>query len=200
MEFLSDDPTYPAVILGVAALVCLVLLKLTQQGRYLIYAGGTLALLAALMLAEWLWITEDERIEATVYGLARAVAASDPERAAEFLAPECRLEPIPDRGNILIRIISNQFSGPVDRERLRETLPNYAFDYLRVTRLRTHAGRASGMGTAEFVIHTLGLRQAPSPAGFGTPPAGMGWSFGLREVEPHVWKVARITPGRLGDG
>jgi hypothetical protein len=31
-----------------------------------------------------------------------------------------------------------------------------------------------------------------------TPPSGMGWSFGLREVEPKVWKVTRISPGKLG--
>ena len=33
-----------------------------------------------------------------------------------------------------------------------------------------------------------------------TPPAGMGWSLGLREVQPGVWKVSRITPGRVANG
>ncbi len=196
MEFLSEDPTYAAVVLGVLAALFLGLLRVTQQGKHLVYAGVALALLAAVMLIEWVWVTENERIEATIYALAAAVEARDADHAAEFLAPECELEPTPDRANIVVRIITSRFAGPITRERLAQELSNYSFDYLRVARLQANAGTLSGRGKAECVIHISARRLDPT-AFYMTPPNGMGWSFGLRETEPHVWKVTRITPGRL---
>ena len=198
MEFLSDDPTVPAAALGLAALVCLVLLKVGQQGKYLIWAGVCAALLAALLLVERLWVTDAERIEAVVYGLAQAVAESDGDRAADFLDERCELQPADDRGNILVRIVSNHFAGPITRARLKRELPNYQFDYVRVARVTTHAGAMTRLGSAEFVVHIFGLQKEPA-AGIATPPSGMGWALGLREAEPGVWKVTRITPGMVGD-
>jgi len=197
MEFLSDDPTYPAIVLGVMAAVFLVLLKITQQGKHLILAGVSIALLGLLLLIEWLWVTETERIEDVIYGLAAAVQASDADKAADFLAPECELEQTPDRGNLVVRIVTSRFLGPITRDRLRQELDNYTFEYLRVARLQANASMISGRGTAECVIHVSAQRLEPT-AFYMTPPNGMGWSFGLRETEPHVWKVTRITPGRLG--
>jgi hypothetical protein len=195
MSFITEDPTYLATGLGVAAVVFLVMMKVTQQGRYLLYAGIVLGVLALLLAGEWLWVTDDERIEDVVYGLAKAVAASDGDRAAEFLTPDCMLEPSPDRGDRVVRFVSGRFAGPLPPQRLKEELPNYKFDYLRITRLRANAGKLSGMGTAEFAVQAMGQQFEPT-LGFATPQAGMGWSFVLREVAPRVWKVARITPGR----
>lgn len=200
MEFLSDDPTFAAAALGMAALVFLILLRVTQQGKYLFWAGGALLVLVALLGIERVWVTDAERVEATVYGLAKAVERSDGTAAAEFLTSDCVLEPSIDRGNRLVQFVSSRFAGPVSRERLEGELPRYKFDYIRITGLKTRAGEMSRTGTAEFVVHVMGLQQDPSPAGLMTPASGMGWTLGFREESPGVWKVSRITPGRIGGG
>ena len=197
MEFLSDDPTYPAVALGLLALGLLVAVKVTQQGKYLFWAGGALVLLATLLLAERAWVTEEERIEEVVNGLARAVEADEPDLAAGFLAPDCVIENTPDHGNAFYRRVMNLFTGKLDRDALRGYLADYRFEYLKVARLRANAGRLSGRGTAEFVVHASLARKGEHPMFGMTPPSGMGWSFGLVELEPHVWKIARMTPGRI---
>jgi len=192
MEYISEDPTFLAVGLGVMALVFLIMLKVTQQGKYLIYAGAALGILVLLMGIERVWVTDNERIEDVVYALAKAVEASDADRAAEYLTPDCVLEASQDRTNLSERVVTSRFAGPLTRQRLQDNLPRFTFDYLKVTRLHAHAGKLSGLGTAEFSVHAMGT------PGILTPPAGMGWSIGLREVAPQVWKVARVTPGRLG--
>lgn len=194
MGYLSDDPTVPAAVLGLAALVFLVLLKVTQQGKYLIYAGVAGVILLAWLGIERAWVTDEERIENAVYGLARAVQRQEPEAAAGFLTPDCRLTAPGGRGDLMTQYIG-RFAGPVTRERLEAELPKYQWDWIRVTRLEAHAGRMSGRGTAECTIHALGMQQEPAH-GLATLPAGMGWSFGLVRMPDGDWKIERITPGR----
>ncbi len=40
MAFLSEDPTYLLSGLGVVAVTCLIALRVTQQGKFLIAAGS----------------------------------------------------------------------------------------------------------------------------------------------------------------
>ena len=75
MEILSDDPTYLAGGLGLLAGVFLIALRLTQQGKYLVWAAVSLALALVVVGVERVWVTDNERIEETVYGLGRAVAS-----------------------------------------------------------------------------------------------------------------------------
>ena len=198
MEYLSEDPTYLAGGLGVLAVVFLIALKVSQQGKFLIYAGvaGLLALL--VLLVERVWVTENERIEAVVYALADAVSRSDGDAAASYIDPSCVVEPGDRAGRIAVMIYTN-FSGGKPREWLRANLGNIKFDWLRVTRMEAKAGERTGLGSADFVVHTMGQRIEP-PGGFATPPSGMGWSLGFREVSPHQWKVTRISPGRMDFG
>src|SRR4051794_20690928 len=67
MESLSEDPTYLAGGLGLVALMLLVALRVTQQGRYLIRALIVLGLAAAVLVIEHFWFTDAERIEGVVY-------------------------------------------------------------------------------------------------------------------------------------
>ena len=60
-----------------------------------------------VVLIERVWVTDNERIEDTVYALAKAVEASDGERAADYLTPDCLLEPSTDTENVMVRV-SNQ--------------------------------------------------------------------------------------------
>jgi hypothetical protein len=198
MEYLSEDPTYLAGGLGVLAVVFLIVLKVSQQGKYLIYAGvaGLLALL--VLLVERVWVTENERIEAVVYALADAVGRSEGDEAASYIDPSCVVEP-GDRAGRMAAMVYVGFGGQKPREWLKANLGNIKFDWLRIARLEAKAGSLSGRGSADFVVHTMGQRKEPF-AGFATPPSGMGWSLGFREVSPHEWKVTRISPGRMDFG
>ncbi len=198
MEFLSEDPTYLVGGFAIAGLICLVATKVTQQGKYLIWAAVSLGLALLFFAIEWSWVTDNERVEAVVYDLAKAVASSDPdkgEKAASYLDKGCRIEVGNEATSRMIQIVTGQFGGRDAADWLRDNLKNYHFDYLRITKLRTNAGVQSRQGTADFVAYTMGNRVEPF-AGFAAP-GGMAWSFGLREVSPGVWKITRITPGRI---
>ena len=185
MEYLSEDPWPLAGILGLVALGFLVALGITQQGKHLIRAGIALGLALAVIGIERAWVTDNERIEAVVYDLARAVGASDPGAIEAHLAPD--------------------FESPgesVDRVLIRATLPNVKFDFVRVSKLGVHAGAESRLGTADFTVHASGMATAPllGSHAFATPPSGTDWSLGFREAAPGQWKVTRITPTRLPRG
>src|SRR4051794_38073107 len=92
MYYLAEDPTYLAGGLGLLAAAFLVALRVTQQGKYLIWAGVAGGLALAALAVEKAWVTDNERIEDTVYGLADAVRASDGDRLASYLTPDCRVE------------------------------------------------------------------------------------------------------------
>ncbi|MBX6313320.1 MAG: hypothetical protein IRY99_10465 [Isosphaeraceae bacterium] len=207
VHYIAEDPTFLAGALGAAAVVCLVLLKLTQQGKYLIWAGATLALAVSLVIVERFWVTDAERIEAVVYDLVRAVEASDADRAADCLAPDARIElgsPTLE-GNIYLKYILGvvgRFQGlRLTRALLRDELERLQFDSIRVTRLTVNAYSQSRRGTAEFRVYAMGTHETPSGHfNFATPASGSDWSLGLREVEPGIWKVDRISPTALPIG
>jgi hypothetical protein len=215
--YLSEDPRPLAYALGLVALGFLAALWITQQGKYLIRAGIAVTLALAVLGIEHFWITDSERIEAVVYDLARAVEASDTERALSHLAPDVAV--VSDdrqisrqfgrlKGQAVIAPDAAGASGdrqksgrlgrlkgqiilPLIRQRLQDT----KFDYLRIVGLTAHAGEFSRQGTAEFRTQAMGSTVgSASQLNFATPPAGIEWSLGFRETSPGVWKVIRITP------
>jgi ketosteroid isomerase-like protein len=186
MEYLSEDPWPLAGALGLVALGFLVALLITQQGKHLIRAGIALGLALAVIGIEHFWVTDNERIEAVVYDLARAVGASDPGAIEAHLAPDFEAP-----------------AGAVGRAVIRASLPNIKFDFVRVSHLRVNAGAQTRLGTADFTVQTSGMGTAPilgARATFATPPSGTDWSLGFRETAPGQWKVTRITPTRLPQG
>lgn len=187
MEFLSEDPTYLAGALGLLGFGFLIALKLTQQGKYLLRAGIALALALVVVGVERVWVTDNERIEHTLYALSQAVAASDADAALELLTPDAEV-----KSNLMSR------SGPETRAMLRSLLSNAKFDFLRIHHVQTNAGEQSRRGTAEFIVMAGGSYQTPySRLNFGTHNSS--WSLGLKETEPGLWKVCRITPVRVPD-
>jgi hypothetical protein len=192
MEFLSEDPTYLAGGLALLAGALLIALKVTQQGKYLVWAGAALGAALLVVTVEWLWLTDNERIEQTVYGLARAVADSDSAGAMAFLDDD-------------VQIVSNTRGGTVSlptgvtRAFLARSVSSARFDFLRVLHLRANAGDQSRRGTAEFEVLCSGsIEQGGTDFNFGS--TNSFWSLGLREASPGVWKVNRITPVRLPPG
>src|SRR5690242_11379639 len=88
MYYLAEDPWPILYVLGGAAAVCLIALRITQQGKFLLWAGLALGLALAVFGVERLWVTENERIEAVVVELGRAVRSGDVDAALDQMAPE----------------------------------------------------------------------------------------------------------------
>ena len=88
MTYLSEDPTYLAGALSLVAGALLITLNITKQGKYLVAAGIAFGLALAVLLIEWMWVTDNERIEMVVYDVRKAVLNSDAEAVIAHLAPD----------------------------------------------------------------------------------------------------------------
>ena len=188
MTFLSEDPTYLAGLLALVGVAFLMALKVTQEGKYLVWALTALGLAVALVVIERVWVTDNERIESVVYELRRAVLAASPEDVLAQLTPD--VEYVQDGMSL---------SGEATRELIRTNLANAAFDFVHVQDLQTSAGRQTRRGKAEFRIYAKGtLRTLLATYNVGT--ANSTWSLGFQETELGVWKVNRITPVSMMQG
>ena len=63
-------------------------MRVTQQGKYLVWALSSLGLAMTVLLVERFWVTDNERIERVVYDLRRAVMTSDAEAVLKHLTPD----------------------------------------------------------------------------------------------------------------
>jgi|SRR5208337_109653 len=88
MTFLSEDLTYLAGFLILAGVAFLMALKVTQQGKHLVWALTALGLAVAVVVIERMWVTHNERIESVVYELRQAVLAANPEDVLAQLTPD----------------------------------------------------------------------------------------------------------------
>lgn len=182
MSFLSDDATYLAGGLAILAVIFLILVKTTQQGRFLLWAGVALALAVLALVIEQLWVTDNERIESVVYALRRAVAGSDTPGVLAQLTPDA----------VYVMGGGPSISGETTRGFIESELAKAKFDFVRITKLQAHAGGQSGRGSAEFRVLASGSYQTALVAyNFGT--TNLDFSLGFRKTEPNVWKVERIT-------
>jgi ketosteroid isomerase-like protein len=187
MEFLSEDPTYLAGGLGLLGLALLIAVRVTQRGRYLIAAVVALALAAAAVVVERLWVTDAERIERVVYDLAHAVEHSDAKAVLAHLTPDAQY----------VRSGTGPaVSGALLRAFITTSLEQTRFDFVRIARLHARAGRQSRRGEAEFRVVTGGSHRR-SGTDFNFASTDLDFSLGLRETEPGVWKVERISPTRV---
>jgi hypothetical protein len=181
MEFLSEDATYLAGGLAVLAAIFLVALKLSQQGKFLIWALAALGLAGLVLLVEWLWVTDTERIEQVVYRLRRAVAHSDAPAVIAELAPDIRYS---QSGLVM--------EGDDARGFIESQLEKVRFDFVRITQLRAQAFPQSRRGKAEFRVVASGSYQSqPVTLNFGT--TNLDFSLGFREAAPKTWRVERIN-------
>ncbi|WP_406698264.1 hypothetical protein V5E97_05340 [Singulisphaera sp. Ch08] len=185
MELLSEDATYLAGGLGILAVLMLVALRVTQQGKFLIWAGAALALAALFVLVEYVWVTDTERIEQVVYDLRGAVANSNSPAVIALLTPDVQFV---QKGQSI--------SGIATRNYIEDLLERAQFDFVRITKLEANAGRQSGRGTALFrVVASGNYMFGPTSFNFGT--TNIDFSLGFRELSPKVWRVERITLTRV---
>jgi hypothetical protein len=184
---LAEDPTYVAGGLLLLAGTLLIALNLTQQGKYLIRAGIAFGLAIVVVLVEWLWVTDRERIEKVVYDLGRAVQQSDVEGVLSHMASNVQyLE-----GDTALR-------EDTTRALIRANLNQTQFDFLRISDLQISAGQQSRRGQAEFRVIARGhLSSIPS---MGDRTSVTTWSLGFQETNPGVWKVNRISPISIPHG
>ena len=161
----------------------LIALRVTQQGRYLIWALTALGLAGAVLVIEHFWVTDAERIERVVYDLRDAVAASDAERVLTHLTPDVEF----------VQQGHTTSSGEATRAYIRSVLSDAKFDFVRISHLKAEASRLSRLGSAEFRVIAGGSMQSSMVTyNFGT--INSDWSLGFEETSPGVWKVNRITP------
>ena len=188
MTFLSEDVTYLAGFLLLGAGAFLMALKITQQGKYLMWALSALGLALTVVVIERLWVTDNERIESVVYKLRRAVLAANSEDVLAQLTPD--VEYVHD---------GTSLSGETTRSLIRGNLTNATFDFVHIHDLQINAGRQTRRGNAEFRVYAKGsLRTSLATYNMGT--ANSVWSLGFQETEPGVWKVNRITPVAMTEG
>jgi hypothetical protein len=188
MTYLSEDPTLLAGGFLLLAVAFGIALKVTQQGKYLIRAVVAVVLAVAVVGIEWLWVTDNERIESVVYDLRRAVLNSDAEGVLVHMATNVQYL----RGDLAL-------DSEATRGLIRANLSNLSFDFIRISNLQTNAGRQTRRGTAAFQVFAKGsLDTSQAKMNFGT--ANSVWSLGFQETEPGVWKVSRITPVQIPNG
>jgi hypothetical protein len=180
MELLSEDPTYLAGGLTLLAVALLIVLRITQQGKYLVGAGVALLLALVVLGIERLWVTDTERIEQVVYDLRRAVEGSDVEGVLTHLTPDVQYA---SQGHSI--------QGQAVHYFIRSTLERAKFDFVRISNLKASSGGLSRRGKAEFRVFASGALDMMQGA------SGSDWSLGFVETSPKVWKVNRITPTRI---
>lgn len=185
MTWISEDPWPIAGALLVAAVVGLLMARFTTQGKFLVWGLAAIGLAAVLLLVERFWVTDRERIEATLHGIADAAKRSDYTALEGFLAPE--------------------FGQPslIGRAYIRGTLEATEFEFIHLGGMSIGTpGRQTRQATAEVTARASWKEKTRSggPDFNATTPKGVRFAVGVREVAPKVWKVTRIELIDTGTG
>jgi hypothetical protein len=207
LTWLSENPWPIAGTLGMLALVFLFLLRITQDGKYLLRAGIALGVALLVVVIEQLWVTDAERIEAVVHDLGRAVRRSDADAVLAMLTPDVTItQQGTTIGGAQLNAVRKVFpkidpdtANPA-RAMIRATVKNAQFDFLTITRLQASAGQLTRRGKAEFRVMASGsIEGAGVRFNFATDTSGTDWSLGFRE-ENGRWMVESIIATRLPRG
>ena len=188
MRYVSEDPTYLAGGLVLLAAALAIAMRVTQQGKYLLSAGTALLLALLVIVVEWLWVTDNERIEQVVHDVRTAVLNSDPEGVLAHLTPDA------------------QYAGPessmtpeATRDLIRNYVSNIHLEFIRIMQLQTSVAQQARRGTAEFRVLARGGTTTTSNAiQSGTVPTA--WSLGFQETGPGIWKIYRISQIATANG
>jgi hypothetical protein len=182
--YIAENPWYLVVILVLIAAGCLLALRATQDGRYLVRAMIALGLAAILIVVDALWVTEAERVAGVVRALASAVERSDGAGALALMDE-----------HVTFSMRSNTYGEELVLDSIAALLREVQFDFVRVSRLMTTAGEQTHRGQAEFKVTVAGtIQQGMTPRNF----AGYSeWSLGFRRLADGAWKINRITAVEL---
>ena len=141
-----------------------------------------------VVLIEWMWVTDNERIEKVVQDVRTAVLNSDAEAVLAHLTPD-------------VSYSDSDTSGKPEATRalIRTYLSNIHLEFVRVSDLKTSVGQQTRRGTAEFRVFAKGGYKTASNLSEGRTVVS-AWSLGFQETEPGVWRIYRISPIALPDG
>ncbi len=178
--YLAENPWYLAGVLGVVGAGFLIALKVTQDGRHLTRALIALSLAAAVIAIEQVWVTDAERIEWAVKGIASALSRSDPDGVLTYLD---------DR--VIFGLPRETSTQEIEPAALRDRLKEITFDWVHLSRLTTNAGSQTRRGSAEFRLSTSGTYHMQ--IGSQNFAGNSDWSLGFRKLPTGEWKVTRIT-------
>ncbi len=181
MSLLTEDASYLLIGLGLAGLGCLLAMKVTQEGKFLIWALGLLVLAGAVFGFERFWVTDAERVEGVVYDMADAVQHSDSKRIKNHFDEKVTIGAGP-------RTMSD---GSIPLRMVLSRLENCHFDFVKVSNLTTLVTPQGRVGKANFKATATGTF---SEGGNEMPIGSLGteWELTFRESSPNVWKVTRI--------
>jgi hypothetical protein len=182
MSYLSEDPTFLAGALLLLAGTFVIALKVTQQGKYLLGAVTALVLALVVVVVEWMWVTDNERLEKVVYDVRTAVLQSNADGVLALLAP-----------NVMYQQGDTALTAEVTRALIHANVSNVHLEFARITELRTSVGQQTRRGIAEFRVFTKGGLKMTSNVTEGMT-AMTAWSLGFQETKPGVWKIYRISP------
>jgi hypothetical protein len=176
--YLAENPWYLVGGLSLVAVVCLVLLRIRQDARYLTIALVALGLAALVFVVEQVWVTEGERIEQVVLELAEAVQRSDGAKILELMDE-----------HVDFGLPGNSLSGELNLPMLADRIKDVEFDFVHISRLSAQPPEQSRRGTADFRAFVSGRYQGQAFT------ASTDWQLGLRRTSSPEdrWKVTRIT-------
>ena len=188
MTYFSEDPTFLAGGFVLFAGACVIALRVTQQAKYFVGMATALALALLVVIVEWMWVTDNERIEKVVYDVRAAVLKSDVDGVFAHLAP-----------NVMCQQGETALMSDTTRSLIRANLKNVHFEFARISELRTSVGQQTRRGIAEFRVFTRGGFKMTSNITEGMT-AMTAWSLGFQEAEPGVWKIYPISPVSIPRG
>ncbi len=179
MTWIAENPWPLAGSCFVLAFGFLIAVRLTQQGKYLMRSGIAAALGATILLIEFVWDTDVERIERVIREVARAVQAGDAETISSYLVPA----PYQIDGNI-----------PNARAAMMSVGNVFEFKTIKIRSPQITAGRLTGRGKADFYAfaaweETTRMGESDFNA---TPPPGIQFSVGFERTDQNEWKIYRI--------
>ncbi|MFM1801510.1 MAG: hypothetical protein RJA81_862 [Planctomycetota bacterium] len=195
MDFLErtfgENPLQLVLVLAVISAFFIVGFFITQNGRQLIRAGVILALAGMLLLIDYFWTTDREKLAQIVSQIATAVRNNDLQAVQTQLTADA----IYTQPGISTGVT---FDSPLGKTLLREALDQVKFDFLNVRGLTVSAGKKTGRGKADFNVYCAGTWNPPlGGSAINFPPTSSSWSFGFRRMKDQSWKVDRITPTQL---
>lgn len=193
-NWFGENPLPIVFFLVAIAVGFLALLAMTQNGRHLIRAIVFLAIAGVLLLIDYAWTTDRERLAFIVADVASAVRANNIDGVKKHLTPDA----VYQQPGLPTGIT---FDSPLGKTLIREALDQVKFDFLRIRNLEISAGRRTGRGKADFNVYCAGTwNSALGGSAINFPPTNSSWSFGFRKEKDGTWKVDRITPTQLPTG
>jgi ketosteroid isomerase-like protein len=196
MRWLSEDPWTAVGVLVVVAIVLLGLLKLRQEGRFLIAALAVLGLAGLVLVVERAWVTEAERVEAVVYELAAATRRSDAAGALALVTPD-----------VVVTDGNGTSGGPVAagganpaRALIEARLGDTIFDFFNASHVRVTVAPDQATASAEMRVYLAGsIDYQGTRINFATDGNGSDWRLDFRKVG-DAWRVEKIAAVRLPRG